>query len=124
MGSARPVGSSAQPTSNAAAGIYSENLLVDLVILDEANTATLPQMIILTSHYEPQHVLLVGDTKQLKPVVVGPTPLKGFIPELEVSAMSYFTRPHWPVAEIFIQRRARTGIMDIPTLRYYYNNKV
>jgi hypothetical protein len=111
-------------TSNAAAGIYSENLLVDLVILDEANTATLPQMIILTSHYEPQHVLLVGDTKQLKPVVVGPTPLKGFIPELEVSAMSYFTRPHWPVAEIFIQRRARTGIMDIPTLRYYHDNKV
>ena len=111
-------------TSNAAAGIYSENLVVDLVILDEANTASLPQMIILTSHYEPQHLLLVGDTRQLKPVVAGPTPFTGFIPELEVSAMSYFARPHWPVAEIYVQRRSRTGIMDIPTIRYYHDNKV
>ena len=38
--------------------------------------------------------------------------------------MSYFARPHWPVAEIYVQRRSRTGIIDIPTIRYYYNNKV
>ena len=48
----------------------------------------------------------------------------GFILELKVSTILYFARPHWPVAEIYVQRRSRTGIMDIPTIRYYHDNKV
>ena len=37
--------------------------------------------------------------------------------------MLYFIHPYQPVAKIYIQRRLRTSIIDIPTTRYYYDNK-
>ena len=110
--------------NNIAPGLYVENFVQEgvapLVILDDGNRSLLTNTCIVIAHFEPTQVIIVGDTKQLRPVVVGPTPLTGFLPELEVSTMSYFLDAGWPCATIYIQRRSRAGVMDIPVHRFYH----
>jgi hypothetical protein len=110
--------------NNAASGLYVQNYKPSLVIGDEYNRSMITDFCIIAAHYEPNHVIMVGDTKQLKPVVIGPTPLSGFLPELEVSTLSYFLNPGWPSVSIYIQRRSRAGVMDIPIHRYYHAKAV
>jgi hypothetical protein len=88
------------------------------------NRSLTPDFIIVVSHFEPEAVILLGDTKQPKSVAAGPNPPSGFPRELEVSVMAYFLEAYWPAVEIFVQRRSRTGIMEIPTLRYYRSEVV
>jgi hypothetical protein len=107
--------------NNAASGFYWMNFPV---IGDEYNRSLINDLIIIIAHYEPLTFLFFGDTKQLKPVVIGPTPLTGFLHEIEVSSMGYFLDAGWPSVEIYIQRRSRAGIMDIPSLCWYYAKAV
>jgi hypothetical protein len=106
--------------NNVASGLYVIHFPATFVIIDEANRSLLSDFAIVVAHFEPDKILLVGDTKQLKPVVVGPTPLSGFLHELEVSTMCYFVDPGWPSATLYIQRRSRARLMDIAIGRYYH----
>jgi hypothetical protein len=106
--------------NNAASGLYVQNYKPSLVIGDEYNRSMITDFCIIAAHYELKHIIMVGDTKQLKPVVIGPTPLSGFLRELEVSTMSYFLNPGWPSVSIYIQHRSQAGVMDIPIYQYYH----
>src|SRR5436190_336417 len=95
------------PTANnSASGLYTQNYTPSLLICDEWNRSTITDFIIPIAHYEPDEVVMVGDTKQLRPVVPGPTTLSAFLPELTISTMSYFLDPGWPSATVYIHRLA------------------
>ncbi len=106
--------------NNSASRLYSQNFIPSLLICDKDNHLTITNSIILIIHYEPDTIIIVGDTKQLRPIVTDLTPLVGFLPELMVLIMSYFLEPGQPSETIDIQRQAHTEIMDIPVHRYYY----
>ena len=91
-------------TNNFASGLYTQNYMPSLLICNEWNRSTIMDFIIPIAHYEPDVVIMVGDMKQLKPMVLGPTPLSGFLPELTISTMSYFLDPGWPSATVYIQQ--------------------
>ncbi|KFY10920.1 hypothetical protein V491_07410 [Pseudogymnoascus sp. VKM F-3775] len=88
-----------------------------VLVADEMNKCLLPEFVSVWIHYEAPTAILMGDTKQLSPVI--PVKHHGFIPELTRSALHYFSANYYPQAEIYTQRRARKGIADIPTMRYY-----
>ena len=110
--------------NNMATGLYVQHFKPIITFGDEMNRSAIQDLNIVTTHFECQTLILVGDTRQLEPVVVGPSPLTGFLRESEVSAMSYFQDSHWLAMEIKIQRRSRDGIMDIPTKRYYHDDVI
>lgn len=81
------------------------------------NKCLLPEFAAVWIHYEAQTTTLLGDLKQLSPVVtVKP---RGSIPEMSRSTLHFFAANHYPIAEIFTQRRSAHGIMDIGYKRYY-----
>ncbi len=90
--------------NNLASRLYLQNFILSLLICDEDNCSTITDSIILIIHYEPNAIIIVGDTKQLRLVVTGLTLLVGFLLELMVSTMSYFLEPGWPSETIDIQR--------------------
>jgi hypothetical protein len=106
--------------NNIASGLYTQNFPAKMVIVDEANRSLITDTCIAIAHFEPTTLICVGDPQQLRPVVTGPTPLTGFLKELNVSTMRYFSDPGWPFAQITIQRRSRAGIVDIPCNRFYF----
>ncbi len=79
--------------NNSASGLYSQNFVLSLLICDEDNHLTITDSIIPIIHYEPDAIIIVRDTKQLRPVVTSLTPLTGFLPELTVLIMNYFLEP-------------------------------
>ncbi|OBT71480.1 hypothetical protein VF21_09249 [Pseudogymnoascus sp. 05NY08] len=88
-----------------------------VIVGDEMNRSLLPEFASVWVHYEAPTVILLGDLKQLSPVVTGP--MEGFVPELEMSTLRYFASNYYTKGEIHTQRRSRKGIMDIATTRYY-----
>lgn len=52
------------------------------------NRGLIAELISVITHYEAP-TILVGDQKQLKPVVTGPTPPSGFLREIGMSVMEY-----------------------------------
>ena len=64
------------PTANnSASGLYTQNYMPSLLICDEWNRSTITDFIIPIAHYEPDVMIMVGDAKQLRPMVPGLTPL-------------------------------------------------
>ncbi|KFY19174.1 hypothetical protein V493_08099 [Pseudogymnoascus sp. VKM F-4281 (FW-2241)] len=57
---------------------------------------------------------------RFKPVVASSDKPTGFILELICSTLQYFSSTRLASADIWIQRRAYTGIPDIPTLCYHF----
>ncbi|KFY37989.1 hypothetical protein V495_06814 [Pseudogymnoascus sp. VKM F-4514 (FW-929)] len=104
---------------NACCPSYYRSFKPTVIIADEMNRAYIAELAAVMVHYEAPTILLVGDTKQLKPVVAGKQPLWGFLKEIEMSALEYFESTYLPKAELTVQRRSRAGIMDHATRRYY-----
>ncbi|KFY04037.1 hypothetical protein O988_01042 [Pseudogymnoascus sp. VKM F-3808] len=104
---------------NACCSSYYRSFEPTIIIADEMNRAYIAELAAVMVHYEAPTILLVGDTKQLKPVVAGKQPLWGFLKEIEMSALEYFESTYLPKAELTVQRRSRAGIMDHATMRYY-----
>jgi superfamily I DNA and/or RNA helicase len=102
-----------------AAGIYTQNFKTSTVVVDEASQMNLADLFIPIAHFSPTTLLLVGDKCQLPPVVTGPHPKNGFLPDLTMSAIKYFQDAHWPATVLNIQRRSTTKLMTIPFVKYY-----
>lgn len=102
---------------NACTAPYYNSFRPTVLVADEMNKCLLPEFVSVWIHYKASTAILMGDTKQLSPVIT--VKQQGFIPELTRSAIHYFSANYYPQAEIYTQHRARKGIADIPSLRYY-----
>ncbi|OBT70192.1 hypothetical protein VE03_00106 [Pseudogymnoascus sp. 23342-1-I1] len=107
-----------QITAYAAA--YHSSFKPTLIIGDEMGRSVLPEFASVWAHYEASTMILLGDTKQLKPVVTIPKGGFGFIQELTTSTLEYFLATQLSSADTWIQRRAYIGIADIPTERFHH----
>jgi len=101
------------------AGIIQPNML----IVDEAGRLNRAEYLMMLGHLAITKVLLVGDRKQLQSVVVGPEPLIGFMPDLEVSVLDWYEQVNWPSTALYVQRRSYKGLMNLASA-FAYDNQI
>lgn len=86
---------------------------------DECGQASVPDWLNVIARYKFKQVFLLGDPNQLYPVVVGPSPLTGFMRSLEMSPIQLLLDAHWPSVTLTNNRRSAKGIIDIPSKLFY-----
>jgi hypothetical protein len=93
--------------TNAASGIIVKVYIPDSLTLDEGSQLNLGDFMIGAAHSKTKFVFIYGDSKQLEPAVNGPNPLEGFLQDLTVSGISFFSNARWPSAVLYLNRRSR-----------------
>ncbi|TGO09117.1 hypothetical protein BTUL_0178g00030 [Botrytis tulipae] len=96
---------------------------VHALLIDEACLATIIDGIMLLSSFDTDTLILVGDNKQLTPQAPLIQGSQGLSRETSQNIMTYFTDNHWPKAQLYVQRRGCSGIMEIPS-QLFYNNQI
>ena len=105
--------------------VYVENFQNPLTTFwtDEAGQSSIPDWLNVVARYRFQQSFLLGDPNQLFPVVVGPSPLTGFMRSLETSPMQLLLDASWPSVMLTDNRRSAKGIIEIPS-KMFYEGKV
>lgn len=100
---------------------FYNNLVPDIIIIDEAGRLNRADYLMILGHYDTKKLILLGDRMQLDPVVAGPKTSVGFIDDLKMSVLEWYSSVWWPSMALYVQRRSWKGLMDVVSSFSYRN---
>ncbi|KAL5349813.1 Tripartite DNA replication factor [Pseudogymnoascus australis] len=98
------------------------NLNPEIIIIDEAGRLNRADYLMVMGHYDTKRFMLLGDRKQLDPVVSGPKAL-GFSDDLQMSVLTWYHLAWWPSVALYVQRRSWQKLMDVVS-QFSYSNHI